>query len=223
MYSSCESAVLLLLGTLAVFLVSRSGGQLYVLDDQLRNNSQALEKCVQLGFDGLAIVDSNQTTTTALKLIKTPGAQQYWVGMHYSESQSMHMWDTGIPVSWALWASDEPDNLPTDKCVRFRTTQLLGTFSCSSQFMAMCGMYTWLQFQVRFTHGKAPTPGAPSLWSGTARSLVECVTRCTKDIRCQHCAYDNRTLRCLTLPGSFDVVTGTVTSETGLIGTKNTV
>ncbi|XP_055862893.1 uncharacterized protein LOC106063032 [Biomphalaria glabrata] len=178
-------------------------GQFYLLEDTQRNYSDAVMKCKSLGYDGLAVVDTKQSLDTVLKQLRYPAKEQYWIGMHYSVKKKYHIWDTGVDVTWAAWNTGEPDNMPTDKCVRIRTTLNFGTWTCSALFMAVCGRYSSVYNEMLLETRQHITFSDP-LWSGWARSLLDCAARCTTDLRCQYSLYGSADLTCVTLSKNYN-------------------
>ncbi|CAL1541459.1 unnamed protein product, partial [Lymnaea stagnalis] len=208
-----KKAVVFLLSALIVLVTCRitASGQLFVLQDEPRNYSSASTKCKLLGYDGLALVDSNISMNNALSLVKNLDKNnQYWIGMHYSDSRGRHVWDSGTAVTWALWNSGEPDNLQEDKCVRIRTTQNLGTWTCAEKFMALCGYYNYTTTQFNIVKGKMPRDNSVgALWSGQVRSVLECVMYCIKDPTCQYSGFDRLLSKCTTWSAGFSVKSST--------------
>ncbi|KAH9518639.1 hypothetical protein Btru_005853 [Bulinus truncatus] len=196
-----------------------TNGQFYLLEDAQRNYSEAVLKCKSIGYDGLAVIDSNVTFRSILQQLKYPKTEQYWIGMHYSVKKQLHVWDTGVDVTWADWNVGEPDNMPHDKCVRIRQTLNFGTWNCTATYMAVCGYYSQVygdfQMEVRNQiHLSDP------LWSGATRSMLDCVTHCMTDVKCQHVVYDNLRQNCMTLPQDYNATGGSQTVNAGVLISK---
>ncbi|KAK6172483.1 hypothetical protein SNE40_016122 [Patella caerulea] len=197
---------------LAGFLISGLTGcqdEMYYLKTKL-NQSNANTRCIEMGYQGLAELKTQQQQKHANDLVyfnnKGNTVANVWIGVTYNMSTERWWWGNGD--EWMnnnntdVWREGEPNRLDDEQCVRLWHSlpgPVMGWANrqCSFEFYALCQRTKDLSsnyMELLYSDRTAPV-GSTTF---RVRSLMDCVTSCVFDCSCQAVHYSGDECRQLT-------------------------
>ncbi|RUS79950.1 hypothetical protein EGW08_012294 [Elysia chlorotica] len=166
----------------------------------------ALLQCQNMGFDGLARVSSPEEFNDVVRATKNiRSVSNLWVGLSYHANTNTDIkvyWNGMGPVAADLpWRSEDTVPSSWNTCVVIDQDGFLDGQACESTSYALCEMFSSTSREARGVYYNSAKPAnvSSTAISYRARSLLECVTRCSDDDKCRVAWFDSSLLTCTPL------------------------
>ncbi|KAK3764722.1 hypothetical protein RRG08_042032 [Elysia crispata] len=160
--------------------------------------------CQNLGYDGLAVINSPEMFAYALRISRTVRATGHglYLGLRNSTDTNLFTWDDGtFPAQDEPWV---PDSINRDFTYShygvLSNIGYLRLFDTYKKY-AICGNHENLPTEAHGVtkFGQQPTNVGSILSNTKAVSYLECVLLCGQDHRCRMAEFNFDLLTCMTL------------------------
>ncbi|GFN94434.1 hypothetical protein PoB_002094000 [Plakobranchus ocellatus] len=165
--------------------------------------------CKDLGYDGLAVINTPETFAYAVefnKQLRSSGTAGINIGLTFRTGESHPTWNDGTdPVADLPWKQELASETQVTLYGRLNADDKVWLVTEEKKKHSLCGNHGgFRQMQGTTAHGQQPNNMTTTVHSASGLTYLGCIALCGKDINCRAAAFDTHYLTCRTFgPGNY--------------------